>query len=216
MKHIIDINTWSRRDNYLFYQGALNAWVCITSEVDCTEAFEESKREGTSFFVRYLYAILRAANEIDEYRYRKDIEGRVCYYDKIDVITPIAIPGRTFYTVRIPYEKDYQTFYRQAREIIDSVPQDGDPYFTDNQVVEQGDFDVINLSATPGLYFTSVVYPQVSAGCGQNFPLMNAGKAIKRGDRRIMPVSITVSHEFVDGSHNARFFELVHKYLVSF
>ena len=138
MKHIIDIDTWVRRDNYLFFQGALNAWVCITSEVDCTHAFEESKTTGKSFFVRYLYAILRAANEIEEYRYRKDSKGNVCLYDTIDVITPIAIPGRTFYSVRIPYTADYDVFYRQARELIDNVPQDGDPYFTDKQIMEQG------------------------------------------------------------------------------
>lgn len=213
MKHIIDIDTWERRDNYLFFKGALNAWVDMTTEIDCTRAFDEAKKNGTSFFTRYLYAVLRAANEVKEYRYRKDKNGNVCLYDRIDCITPIAVPGRTFYSVRIPYVEDYTTFYQQARHIIDHIPHDRDPYELDKQLLEEGDFDVLCLSATPKLFFTAVTYPQVAVGRGQNFPLMNVGKAVLRGDRRIFPLSFSVSHEFVDGPHNAAFVEKVQQYM---
>ena len=147
MKHIINIDTWERKDNYNFFRGFANSWIAITSEADCTEAYARAKAQGHSFFLYYLYAITKAVNEIKELRYRWDKNGQVVYHDTVDVITPIAVPGRTFYTVRIPYHPDFDTFYREARRIITSIPEDGDPYGTDKQIAQQGDFDVFLLSA---------------------------------------------------------------------
>ena len=77
MKHIIDIETWERRDNYNFFRNFHNSWISITSEVDCTEAFPAAKAAKRSFFLYYLYAVLRAANEVKEFRFRTDKNGQV-------------------------------------------------------------------------------------------------------------------------------------------
>lgn len=50
MKHIIDIETWERRDNYNFFRNFHNSWISITSEVDCTEAFPAAKSRQALFF----------------------------------------------------------------------------------------------------------------------------------------------------------------------
>ena len=68
MKHIIDIDTWERRDNYGFFRTFLNSWYSVTTEIDCTEASAAAKQSGHSFFLYYLYAVLRSANEVDELR----------------------------------------------------------------------------------------------------------------------------------------------------
>ena len=119
-------------------------------------------------------------------RYRWDKHGQVVCHDTVDITTPIAVPGKTFYTVRIPWNSDFKAFYEEARRIITSIPEDGDPYGTDKEIAAQGDFDVILLSATPKLYFTSISYTQIA---------------------------LTVSHAFVDGAHISLFFEKVEKYL---
>lgn len=213
MKHLVDIDTWERKENYLFFRDFANSWIAITSEVDCTEAYDAAKSTKRSFFLHYLYAIVRAANEIKEFRYRWDKHGQVVYHDTVDITTPIAVPGKTFYTVRIPYIEDFEAFYRNARHIIENIPTDGDPYGTDKQITEQGDFDVILLSATPKLYFTSITYTQYAPGHSLDYPLMNAGKAVRREGRLVMPLAMTVSHAFVDGAHVSLFFEKVEQYL---
>ena len=187
--------------------------IAMTGEVDCTEAYAEAKAQGRSFFLYYLYAILRAANEIKEFRYRWDKHGQVVCHDTVDITTPIAVPGKTFYTVRIPWNSDFKAFYEEARRIITSIPEDGDPYGTDKEIAAQGDFDVILLSATPKLYFTSISYTQYAPGHPLDYPLMNAGKAVTREGRLVMPIALTVSHAFVDGAHISLFFEKVEKYL---
>ena len=111
MKHIIDIDAWERRDNYGFFRSFVNSWYSVTTEIDCTEASAAARAAKRSFFLYYLYAVVRSANEVDELRYRTDKEGRVVFHDRVDIISPIAVPGKTFYTVRIPYYEDFERFY---------------------------------------------------------------------------------------------------------
>ena len=80
-------------------------------------------------------------------------------------------------------------------------------------IAEAGDYDVFLLSATPKLYFTGVTYTQMATGHSMDYPLMNAGKAITRGDKLYMPIALTVSHAFVDGEHISQFFEKVQAFL---
>ena len=213
-RQIVDIETWERKDNFNFFRNFLNPCITITSEVECTAAKEKAKKNGQSFFIHYLYAILRAANEIKELRFRVDDEGQIIYFETVDVLCPIRMKENgKFFTVRIPWITGFEDFHREARRIIASIPEDGDPYGTDKEIAAQGDFDVILLSATPKLYFTSISYTQYAPGHPLDYPLMNAGKAVTREGRLVMPIALTVSHAFVDGAHISLFFEKVEKYL---
>ena len=186
----------------------------MTGEVDCTEAYAEAKAQGRSFFLYYLYAILRAANEIKEFRYRWDKHGQVVCHDTVDITTPIAVPGKTFYTVRIPWNSDFKAFYEEARRIITSIPEDGDPYGTDKEIAAQGDFDVIPAQChAPSCTLLPSLTRSMPRAIRWTIRLMNAGKAVTREGRLVMPIALTVSHAFVDGAHISLFFEKVEKYL---
>ena len=71
----------------------------------------------------------------------------------------------------------------------------------EKSITEQGDFDIIQLSATPQLYFTSLTYTQMAPDHPLDYPLMNAGKVVPREGRLVMPIAFTVNHAFVDGAH---------------
>ena len=79
--------------------------------------------------------------------------------------------------------------------------------------MQQGDYDVVHLSAVPKMYFTSTTYTVAEAGNGCSHPLMTAGKVVSRGERLVFPLTIYVNHAFVDGSHLASFFEKIEKHL---
>ncbi len=213
MKHIIDIENWERRDNYGFFRGFVNSWYSITTEIDCTEASVAARAAGRSFFIYYLYAVLRSANEVDELRFRIDKDGQVIFHDQVDIISPIAVPGKTFYTVRIPYHEDFERFYSEAYELITNIPEDGDPYNAEKKLAEQGDYDVVHLSAVPKMYFTATTYTLAQAGNACSHPLMTAGKVVTREGRLVFPLSIYVNHAFVDGSHLASFFQKIEEHL---
>lgn len=212
MKHIIDIETWERKPNYEFFLSFQNPTISITSEVECGGAKARAKAAGQSFFLHYVYAVLRAINEIPEFRYRIDSEGRVVYFDTVDILSPIKVKenGR-FFTVRFPWHEDFETFYAEAKAVINAVDPDGDPY-TAEQKGGKELLDVILLSATPDLYFTSLTCTQEHRH-GSNYPLMNAGKAITREGKLIMPIAMTIHHGFVDGHHLSLFYKKVEEWL---
>ena len=212
MKHIIDINTWERKENYEFFLGFQNPTISITSEVECAGAKARAKAAGESFFLHYLYAVLRAVNEIPEFRFRIDAEGRVVYFDHVDMLTPIKVKenGR-FFTIRLPWNTDFQTFYTTAIAIINDIDPNGNPY--DMEKVGGKDLlDVILLSATPDLYFTSLTCTQEHRH-GSNYPLMNAGKAILKEGKLVMPIAMTIHHGFIDGHHLSLFYKKVEEFL---
>lgn len=212
MKHIIDINTWERKENYEFFLGFQNPTISITSEVECAGAKARAKAAGESFFLHYLYAVLRAVNEIPEFRFRIDAEGRVVYFDHVDMLTPIKVKenGR-FFTIRLPWKTDFQTFYTTAKAIINDIDPNGNPY--DMEKVGGKDLlDVILLSATPDLYFTSLTCTQEYRH-GSNYPLMNAGKAILKEGKLVMPIAMTIHHGFIDGHHLSLFYKKVEEFL---
>lgn len=212
MKHIIDINTWERKENYEFFLGFQNPTISITSEVECAGAKARAKAAGESFFLHYLYAVLRAVNEIPEFRFRIDAEDRVVYFDHVDMLTPIKVKenGR-FFTIRLPWNTDFQTFYTTAKAIINDIDPNGNPY--DMEKVGGKDLlDVILLSATPDLYFTSLTCTQEHRH-GSNYPLMNAGKAILKEGKLVMPIAMTIHHGFIDGHHLSLFYKKVEEFL---
>ena len=90
------------------------------------------------------------------------------YHDTVDITTPIAVPGKTFYTVRIPWNSDFKAFYEEARRIITSIPEDGDPYGTDKEIAAQGDFErhpaQCHAQAVLYLHLLHAVCPGPSAG----------------------------------------------------
>ena len=174
MKHIIDIDTWERRDNYGFFRTYLNSWYSVTTEIDCTEASAAARRSGHSFFLYYLYAVLRSANEVNELRYRTDKNGQVVFHDRVDIISPIAVPGKT-------YHENFERFYAEAHALITDIPENGDPYHAEKELMQQGDYDVVHLSAVPKMFFTSITYTVAEAGNGCSHPLMTVGKVVQIG-----------------------------------
>lgn len=213
MKHRVDLETWERRGNYEFFREHLNAWYSVTTEIDCTESYLQAKKTGASFFLRYLYAVLRAANEVKELRYRMDAQGQIVWYDTVDIITPIALPSGNFCTVRIPYQTDFDVFAAQAERLMDEDSLSENPYGVEQAIFASGEYDIVHLSAVPRLYFTSITYTSYRAGQGCTHPLMTVGKVVPKADRWVMPFSIYVNHAFVDGSHLSTFFEMIQKML---
>ena len=211
-KHKIDIAHWERRDNWRFMRDFANSWYSVTSEVDCTKAFLAARRTHTSFFIKYLYAMLKAVNAIKEFGYRPDGDG-VCWFDSIGATVPFAVPGKTFYTALVPYVSDYDAFYASVKAIKDNIPPDGDPYGVNSELIRTGETGVVNISVTPNLYFTSMTYTFHKPGLGSDWPLMNVGKVVQRLDRWVMPVAVYVDHCFVDGGNIAAFMNLLQQYL---
>lgn len=214
---IINLQTWDRAKSYEFYKNFLNPQVSITAEVDCTIAYNDCKENNTSFFRKYLYAILRSVNDVKELRYRIeqiDGEDKVVLYDKISVLTPIQVgQNGEFTTVKVPYHRTFEKFNKVMDEAIERLNADiPDPYYIEADAEMRGICDLVVVSALPDLHFTSVTATQ-SCSFGSRKPLINVGKAVLKEGKMMMPVAIAFHHGLCDGYHISKFFKSVEEYL---
>ena len=208
MKEIIAFEDFYRRESVEFFKGFVNPSVGVTCMVDGSKCLQRAKALNEKFFHHYLYAILRAVNEIEEMHYRFSRAGDIVRYDRIDVITPIKLPGQDhFTTMKFAYAPVREEFIAAINLAIDEA-KNLSSFGVEDALNE---FDVVLLSATPNLPFTSLTCTQRHSN-GNDYPLLNVGQMGADGR---MPLAISVHHAFVDGEHLAKFYQLVQKYLDS-
>lgn len=214
---IINLSTWDRVKSYEFYRNFLNPQASITALVDCTIAYNECKENKTSFFRKYVYAILRSVNDIKELKYRIEIvDGEECVvmYDKISLLTPIQVgKNGEFTTIKVPYHLTFEKFNKVMDEMISSIDtQNPEPYYAEQDTYSRGFTDIVVVSALPDLHFTSIS-PTQSCSYGSRKPLINVGKAELKDGKMMMPIAISFHHGLCDGYHISKFFSNVENYL---
>lgn len=201
----LNIDKWARKDHFHFFRKFEEPFFGITVEMDCTEAYETAKKSGVSFFLTYLHKALKAANEVEPFRYR--IAGEeIRIYDKIDASPTIDRPDGTFGFSYMAYHEEFDVFYSAAQKEIQRIRQSSglDPA-TSGQ-------NVIHFSALPWINFTSVSHAR-SFSFEDSCPKISMGKMTLKNQRRVMPVSVYAHHALVDGIHVSKFLEKYQNYL---
>ena len=199
MKKKIDLDTWERKELYTFFKEFDEPYYGITTDLECSGAYAYAKSAGISFFLYYLYLVLKAVNRTEAFRYR--IEGDELFlYDVIDASSTIDRENGPFGFSYIPYVKELDIFLEQATEEVKRVR--GEDRLISNEFGE----NIIHFSALPWIQFTSVSHPR-QFGTDESIPKITMGKYFMEGERMMMPVSAYVHHGLADGLHVGQFFE---------
>lgn len=212
MDQIIDLENFERKDSVLFFQTFADPYVAVTSEVECTGARNKAKELGISFFLYYAHAMLKASNEIKEFRYRMYNEKQVILYDTIHILTIIRTGENGSYnTVFLEYDDDLLTFARNARKVIDTHVTISNCFGDEKISLQKNKLNVFLISALPTLSFTGVKFAHRAQLEG--YPLSLIGKLISREGKEYIPIAINVNHAFIDGYHIDRYFSRVSELL---
>ncbi len=201
MKEIIDINKWSRKEHFEFFNTFDDPFFDIVANVDCTIAYQKAKEQHISFFLYYLYQSLKTVNSIEEFKYRLE-DGNVVKYNEIHAAPAIDREDNSFGFSFINYDSNSLDFYKKAKQEIDAVRQTKGLNFTPNAIRN----DVVHYSVVPWYSFTSLSHPR-NFKTGGSVPKIVFGKYYKENGRLLMPVSINCHHGFMDGYHVGVYFE---------
>ena len=109
MKQKLNIDTWNRKEHYLFFKQMEEPFFGITTSIDCSKAYSKAKELGVSFFTYYLHKTLVAVNLIESFKYRI-IENEVYIFDTIDASATIMRPDHTFGFSLIKFSEDLKVF----------------------------------------------------------------------------------------------------------
>ena len=193
MDKVIDIQNWTRKEEYLFFRTFLNPMISVTVEVDCTTAYRKAKERQQPFSLYYMHAAVTAANRIEEFRYRQ-VGEEVILYERIDLFTPVQNADGSYRSVRLPAIETFEDFLAVARPLIEAAKRgEGEGH----NEAGQGR-DILLISVNPWYRFTNVQLA-IPGEPHQNIPIFTFGKIEEREGKRIMPVALSVNHGFVSG-----------------
>src|SRR6476619_824027 len=199
MSRYLDLETWSRKELFDFFIGYAHPYFNVTAQIEVTNLREFIRARKVKLSHVLHYCALRAANEIEPFRYRLK-EGKVFVYDKIDGGTTVLLPNESFSYAYFDFDPDFAAFANgMEKAVTELISGTGElkPTMRD---------DVIYHTTLPWISFTSFAHAR-TPGRGDSVPRFVFGKFTNEDGRVWMPISIEVHHALVDGLHVGRYLE---------
>jgi chloramphenicol O-acetyltransferase type A len=198
MTKYLDVTSWARREVFEFFRGFDKPYFNICTRLDVTTLLSLLReRPNISVSLAYHYFALRAANEIEPFRYRLK-EGKVVIYDVIHGGTTVLLPSENFTLAYFDYEEDFEKFITRADRAVKDVLT-GDGAFRPDP-----SDDRIHFTALPWLAFTSFSHAR-NWKREDSIPKIAFGKFVKENQQTLLPFSVEVHHALMDGLHVGRY-----------
>ena len=199
MKQKLDLNSWNRKEHFLFFKQMDEPFYGITTTIDCTKAYAKAKALGISFFPYYLHKTLSAVNAVENFRYRI-IEDEVYVFDVIDASATVMREDKTFGFSYMAFSEDIKEFAQIVQTEIDRIQT------TTGVFTREYPENLIHFSALPWINFSSLSHAR-SFTWPDSCPKISFGKLTDEKGKKTMPISVHVHHGLVDGYHVGLFLE---------
>jgi chloramphenicol O-acetyltransferase type A len=199
MKQKLDLNTWNRKEHFLFFKQMEEPFYGITTSIDCNKAYAKAKELGVTFFSYYLHKTLSAVNAIENFRYRI-IEDEVYVFDVIDASATVMREDTTFGFSYMPFTEEIIEFAKTVQTEIERIQS------TTGVFTREYPENLIHFSALPWINFSSLSHAR-SFSWPDSCPKISYGKLIDENGTKSMPISIHVHHGLVDGYHVGLFLD---------
>ena len=205
MKRKLDLNSWNRKEHFLFFKQMDEPFYGITTTIDCTQAYTKAKAIGVSFFSYYLHKTLSAVNAVENFRYRI-IEDEVYIFDVIDASATVMREDTTFGFSYMPFTEDIIVFTQTVQTEIERMQN------TTGVFTREYPDNLIHFSALPWINFTSLSHAR-SFTWPDSCPKISIGKLTDENGKKSMPISVHVHHGLADGYHVGLFLEKLQQFM---
>ena len=209
MKKVIDFENWNRKEHFQYFNEFDEPFFGIVSEVDCSIAYERSKKENIPFFHNYLHKSLVAVNLIKEFRYRIEDEKVICF-DKIHAAATLGRNDDTFAMSFITFYENLEEFSKAAK--IEEKKAKNSTGLGANDDTRRK--DVIHYSSVPWFKFTGLTHAR-NFKYKDSVPKITFGKFDKIGNRKILNIAINGHHGLIDGYHVGEYLKTLQELLNS-
>jgi chloramphenicol O-acetyltransferase type A len=203
MKQKLDINTWNRKEHFLFFKQMEEPFFGISTIIDCTKAYQKNKDLGTSFFAYYLHKTLIAVNKVEPFRYRI-INDEIFIFDQIDASATLLREDNTFGFSLIEYNEDFTVFSKSVSEEIARIRK------TSGLFTRNFEINLIHFSTIPWINLTGISHAR-SFSFPDSCPKITFGKMTDENGKKTISMSIHVHHGLMDGFHVGQFVDFFQK-----
>lgn len=201
---ILDINTWNRKQHYEHFIKLSDPYFGVVVPFNVTKAFNNSKKNKTSFFARYLHDCMKAINTVENLKYRIE-DNQVVIHDVIHASATMLRKDKTFGFSFVEYDEDLSVFEEHIQNEKTRIESSINLYPPKNSL------NCIHCSALP--WFNFVGHKEPVSGQLESVPKIGFSKVNKINEEFIMNVSINVNHALVDGYHVSLFSDKFQEFL---
>ncbi len=206
MPTYLDLETWPRRALFEFYRDFDKPYFNVCLRLDVTSLKRELRNHpGASTSLTYHYLALKAANEIEQFRYRLR-EGKVLVHEVINGGTTLMLPNETFTLLYFDYKDTFAEFMEDATRAVEALRRN--PAFEPRHE----DDARIHCTTLPWISFTSFSHAR-NWRREDSVPKISFGKFTEENGRTLMPFSVEVHHALVDGLHVGRYIARIEEML---
>jgi chloramphenicol O-acetyltransferase len=183
------VTQYYRQKQFDHYRRYANPFYSLTFEFDMTELKAFVERHGYRTYLNQCYFFTRAAQGVEDLRYRLR-DGTLVLYERLHPGLTVPAADGAYSWMHLEYNDDVHEFNRRAAASWPSpeAPVEMTPTEHENQIY---------FTAIPGVVFTGFTHPWDDPASGA--PRLAFGQPFQRGDRLWVPAGIQVNHAFVDG-----------------
>lgn len=204
--HRINMETWPRREHYIYYSEKIKTSYQMNVDIDITELLWQCKERKLRFYPVMIYVIMRAVNRNEAFRMAVDEEGKLGYYDVCHPsYTIFHEDDKTFSDIWTAYNESFPDFYEAAVKDMEEYRD------VKGIKAKPGRPDAFTpVSCVPWVSFTGISH-DTPGPRKMYFPIITFGKYKKAEDRWLLPFSVFVNHAAADGYHTSKLIEEIEK-----
>lgn len=204
MRKEIEIDSWYRKDAFNRFKEYHYPYLTICSQINVHKLVYIAKKRNKSFYSLMSWLVLKAVNEIDNFKTRFSNED-IYIYDKISLSFSELRENNSFgYSGFVEldninrFSHEFMIMQKKIRDNLNISHRKGD--------------DVIYVTCVPFLRTYSVINPMklFDDDC---IPRICWGKYEEIGEQKIIDISVQVHHSLADGADIIRFFKIMSELL---
>lgn len=193
--HLIDFETWERKD---FYKHFINDVVCTYST---TVNLDITNLKNVRLYPTIIWLLTNVVNQMPEFRTAITKEGVGIYDEMHPAYTIFDKENKNFSGIWTEFNLDYKVF-------LDAYELDIAKYTSSKEYAPKPNRpdNSFDISMIPWFTFTS--FNLNIFGDGKYLlPIFTLGKYFDDNGKRLIPLSIQVHHAVCDGYHIGKFVE---------
>ena len=202
----LDLARWPRRTTYELFRAFDNPFFSVCARLDLTALVALRPRLPGTLSLAYHHLLLRAANELEPFRYRFHGD-QMRVVDVVHGSMTVLQPDETITFARLPYHRDHARFVEQSLPQLRAARQ-GELVFD----AAQDDQAQVHFTTLPWIDFTSFTHAR-DRSRPDGVPKVAFGRLVESGGRHGMAICVEVNHALMDGLHVGRLLQQVQAWL---
>ena len=203
MFHVIDVDSWKRKEWFLHYTKEVPCTYSSTSDLDITNI----KKKNYGIYPSILFALSKTVSEMEQFRMGLNAEGKFGYYDMLSPsYTIFNETSKTFTVTWTQYDGNFSAFCERYKRDSSAAKS------RDKFLAKPPREDCFSVTMDPWTRFTGFNL-NLKNDYSYFLPIFTAGRYERVGERFIMPLSVQVHHAVCDGYHVGMFLKSLQKNL---